>query len=298
MFSQFFGNYLLKRRLINPEQLREVLALQDAVRVKIGILAIDAGYMNAAQVEEVHHLQTSLDKRFGEIAIDKGYLDEDQLNDVLGQQNKRHLLVSQALIDKEIMTFEQVETALIEYKKESGLSEVEFEALKNNDLDTVSKALVKLPDLGDPTVYTEYFSLFIRNLIRFIDNGIAIEPAEKIAEQELECLIHQELVGRFRIFTGLAGPEEGMAEFARRFAKMEVNGMDEVGRDALGEFMNVHNGLFLSKLSNDWVELELYPAEYKQGGSIKAVGVVYAIPFSLPFGSFTFYLGLGSPVIR
>ncbi len=105
MFSQFFGNYLLHRKLVNTTQLREVLALQDTVRVKIGILAIDAGFMTAPQVDRVHQLQIKMDKRFGEIAIKEGYLNEDQLTDLLGQQNKRHLILSQALIDKGILTF-------------------------------------------------------------------------------------------------------------------------------------------------------------------------------------------------
>ena len=108
----------------------------------------------------------------------------------------------------------------------------------------------------------------------------------------------QELDGRYKIFTGFAGQERDMAEFASRFAKMDVNGMDEVARDALGEFMNVQNGLFLSKLSNDWVELELVPSEFKRDGSLVSIGVVYKIPFTLPFGEFTFFIGLGSPVFN
>jgi hypothetical protein len=60
----------------------------------------------------------------------------------------------------------------------------------------------------------------------------------------------------------------------------------------------VQNGLFLSKLSNDWVELELLPPECQSDGIIRAVGVAYAIPFSLPFGEFTFFIGLGSPIFN
>lgn len=298
MFSQFFGNYLLQRGLISAPQLREALALQDSVRVKLGVLAIDAGYLNAEQVERTNALQAQRDKRFGEIAIDEGYLDEDQLSELLGQQNKRHLLISQALIDKELLGFEDIQRVLEDYRRDSGLSDIEFEALKRNDVDTVARAMVKMPDLGDSKIYGEYFALFVRNLIRFIDNGILLQAAERVRESSFEALVHQEMDGRFKIFTGLAGSREAMVEFAARFAKMEVEGYGDLAVDSLGEFLNTQNGLFLSKLSNECVELELYPSESRTDGVLKSVGVVYAAPFSLPFGSFTFYMGLGSPVFK
>ena len=298
MFSQFFGNYLRKRGCITLEQLREVLALQDSVRVKLGVLAIDAGYMTAAQVEEVHNLQSTIDKRFGEIAIDRGILDQDKLSALLGQQNKRHLFISQALIDKGVMSFETFAGCLEDYKKESGLSEKAFEALKANDVDAVAEALVQLPELGESKMYVDYFALFVRNLVRFIDDHILLEKAVKVDLEAFDCLICQEIEGRYKFFTGVAGAESAMAEFASRFAKMAVDGMDEVARDSLGEFMNVHNGLYLSKLSNEWVELELLPPEYKHNGSLISVGAAYKIPFALSFGQFVFFIGVGSPVFN
>jgi len=298
MFSHFFGHYLLENKHITAEQLREVLALQDSVRVKIGILAIDAGYMTAEQVEIAHRLQATFDMRFGEIAIGKGYLTEDQLTDLLSKQSKRHLLVSQALADKGIMSFEDIERVLAAYRRDSGFSEAEYEALKENDMDAVAASLARMPELGDPEVYAGYFALFTRNLVRFIDPGIVIRRAEKVTVTPFEHLVHQEMDGRFKIFTGLSGSSAAMAEFASRYAKMGLMDYDDMARDALGEFMNVQNGLFLSKLSNDWVELELSPPGFQNGGAIRSVGVAYAIPFTLPFGEFTFFIGLGSPVFN
>jgi len=298
MFSQFFGNYLRKRGCITNEQMRDVLALQDSVRVKLGVLAIDAGYMDAKQVEKVHGLQSKMDKRFGEIAIELGLLDEEKLSNLLSHQNKRHLFISQALLDKGIMTFEAFEGYLNDYKKDSGFSAKEFEALKNNDIDSITQALVQMPELGDSKMYVEYFALFVRNLVRFIDDHILLDGAQKVRQEDFDCLIHQEIDGRFKFFTGFSGAEPAMAEFATRFAKMEVSGMDAVAQDSLGEFMNIHNGLFLSKLSNDWVELELLPPEYKSRGNLKSIGVVYRIPFALPFGQFVFFIGVGSPVFN
>lgn len=89
MFNQYFGNYLLEKNLIKPEELRMVLAQQQSVKVKLGVLAIDAGYMNAEQVDKIHKLQAAKDKRFGELAIEEGYLIENQVVELLNAQKNQ-----------------------------------------------------------------------------------------------------------------------------------------------------------------------------------------------------------------
>jgi hypothetical protein len=297
MFSHFFGNYLLNCRLIKPEQLRRILDLQESVHVKLGILAIDAGYMTADQVGRVNQLQAKMDKRFGEIAVEHGYLSEAQRSQLLGQQNKRHLLISQALIDQDILSFEQIEYVLSKYKQDSGLSEIEFEALKNNDVESIVAALVKMPRLGDSGIYAQYFSLFIRNLIRFIDNDIYFERAAAIEQQPFDCLVYQAAEGGgYRFFTGFEGPEQAMVTFSAWHAKTVITDVDELAIDSLGEFLNIHNGLFLTSLSNELIELELMPPEFQRDGGLQSAGALYRIPFTLSFGSFNFFIGDRTPV--
>lgn len=47
MFSQYFGQYLLNEKYLTAEQLKASLEYQQSVRLKLGVLAINAGYMNA-----------------------------------------------------------------------------------------------------------------------------------------------------------------------------------------------------------------------------------------------------------
>lgn len=156
-----------------------------------------------------------------------------------------------------------------------------------------------MPHLSNPEIYVQYFALFIRNLVRFIDSDVYFERAEAVEQQPFDCLIHQEMEGRYKIFTGFDGSVQAMVKFSALFAKMAIDSMDEVAHDSLGEFMNVQNGLFLSSLSNEWVELELMPSEFQRNGKLKSVGgVVYRIPFTLSFGKFNFFIGVGSPVFN
>jgi hypothetical protein len=74
MFNKYFGNYILRKNIINHNDLKTVLEKQHSTRVKLGVLAIESGYMSAAEVTKVHRLQSVQDKRFGEIAIEEAHV--------------------------------------------------------------------------------------------------------------------------------------------------------------------------------------------------------------------------------
>ena len=46
MHTQFFGNFLLNKGIITPEQLIEALKVQSSTHKKFGTLAIHSGYMS------------------------------------------------------------------------------------------------------------------------------------------------------------------------------------------------------------------------------------------------------------
>lgn len=295
MFNQYFGNYLLKKQIVTPQQLRIVLEEQKSIRVKLGVLAIDAGYMNADQVNRVHKLQTARDKKFGELAIEEGYLTAVQLDELLSSQKKSNVLLGQALIDKGYFTFEKYESVLREYYQDSGLNTEEIKALKDNDIEQIIQIFLKAVSRPDYSLSYDYFELFVRNLIRFIDDEIRLEEAREIPSYNYEHLVTQRMEGQQNFFTGFAGPENTMAGFAAAFMASfasvyaeGINGMDEMAKDALGEFMNCQNGLFLSNLSHKNMELDLFPSEVKANGALKPITNIYLIPCHLSFGKIDF----------
>ena len=58
MFTQYFGNYLIESGIISAEQFKEALQQIKDKRAKLGVLAIEAGYMTPAQVEEAVSMQS------------------------------------------------------------------------------------------------------------------------------------------------------------------------------------------------------------------------------------------------
>ena len=67
MFAQFFGGYLFNHKLCTAEDLTQAFEAKKHTRLRLGVLAINAGLMTAEQVEHVNITQQSVDKRFGDL---------------------------------------------------------------------------------------------------------------------------------------------------------------------------------------------------------------------------------------
>ena len=72
MYTQFFGNYLLSNGYVTQEQLFSAMQRQADNHLKLGTLAIHAGYMNASEVDDTVIHQTHQDRKFGELAVELG----------------------------------------------------------------------------------------------------------------------------------------------------------------------------------------------------------------------------------
>ena len=278
MFSAFFGNYLLNKGIVTAQQLSKVLENQKEIRLKLGTLAINDGFMTSNQVETVHDIQGREDRRFGEIAIEKGYITEEQLNSLLKQQQSEHLLLAQALMDENIITMDRFEEELNTYKKEFSLNDEEFEALKNNDVDMIVRAFVAFEDTNLTQIYIDYVSLFLKNMIRFIDPNIRIDRVIKVDNFNAIHMVKQSIKGEQEIFTGIFAEEEPFLSLAGIYAEEKFDEVDDFAKDAAGEFLNLHNGIFVVNLSNDGVEMNLNIQEYVRDVKITTEKNLYQIP--------------------
>ena len=169
MFTQFFGNYLFNEKLVTKQQLIEALEMQKFARAKLGVLAINAGYMTAAQVDEVHAEQQRMDKRFGDIAVEKGYMTESQVETLLSNQKQAHLVIGQALVDKGYLTNEQFANALAKYKENNLIEERDFTDDQNRKIDTIIRNFYIFNTFdSDVEFFTEYTSLPLYFLFKFV----------------------------------------------------------------------------------------------------------------------------------
>ena len=65
--------------------------------------------------------------------------------------------------------------------------------------------------------------------------------------------------GDYKIFTGFFGEGEALKIIAEAYAKEEFEVIDIDVVDAACEFLNCNNGLFATKLSNEYVDVDMLP---------------------------------------
>ncbi|MCP1143497.1 hypothetical protein MKZ01_01920 [Lysinibacillus endophyticus] len=287
MFSQYFGHYLLNRGLITREQLADALEYQKTVHVKFGVIAVDEGFMTTAQVEEVHEKQRQMDKRFGEIAVELGYLTESQVEALISHQKQSHLYLAQALVDREYMTIDEFGAALNEYKKENSLSDEQFEAIRNGNIDALVQQLL-VSDEEKAAKYGRYLSLFAKNMIRFIDDQVYLEVSEDNNITPSNWLIKQDIIGAAPLFTGISTDDQTLLYIASIYAEEELTQVDAFAKDAVSEFLNLHNGIYLVNMSNWGTELNMNPQQIIENASIS--GELFTVNVVTAKGTFQLVL--------
>lgn len=281
MFTQYFGQYLLNRGYLTPEQLQECLELQKDTRLKLGVLAVNAGYMTANEADMINEEQKRYDKRFGELAIELGYLKREQVEELLSSQKFGHLLLGQAIVDKEYMTLQEFEKAIKEYKKDYSITDEEFDALQRDDVNEIVNTFIKIERSKNEKVLKGYLALLTRNLIRFIDAEAIISEVIKLEKYEGKFTAKQVIKGKLNLATYIEAEEKSFIKFASKFAEEELNSVDEMAEASVGEFLNLHNGIFLVNMSNTGVDLEMSPQEVYSNIKVKNI---YKVSIDLSFG--------------
>ena len=275
MFGVYFGKYLQDIGVLTNQQYEDIIKTSRTSKVKMGLLAVNEGYMTQAQAEEVNQLQAMQDARFGDIAVSKGYLTDEQVSELLKKQGDSYLLFVQALIESDIFTLEDIQKHLNHYKKSERLTSLYLAAIKSSDIDKIIPIFLR--DSNAPTVIKDYVALMARNIVRFIDSKVRFDKIERIHTYTNKYISSQCFTGDYELFIGICG--EGDKVFAESYAKEEFAQIDEDCLDAVCEFINVCNGLFASKLSQEEVQIDMLPPNmYTDSTTISTEGMMYKLP--------------------
>lgn len=292
MFSQFFGQFLLNQGLLSSEVLLSVLDETSDTHVKLGTMAISEKLLSPAQVEEIHTLQAQQDKRFGQIAIEQNYLSADQLDQLLASQKNEHHQMVQVLFDRGLFNLQELDRILEDYREANALDEKSLEALKNGEVDTYVDLFLDLHEAFDAETCRDYVSLYLKNFIRFIDHNIRFEALRKAEDYQATYLTTQVLEGSKRIITGIGGSGDAFIQLASRFAQEPESEIEDIMEDAVGEFLNLQNGLFTVNMSDKGVELEMAPQIYLTRALLCGSQTYYILPVIAPWGRTDLVLGL------
>jgi len=284
MFSQFFGQFLLNRGYLTSAELLDVLNRTSQAHVRLGVMAMGHKLLTADQVEEIHAIQAREDKRFGQIALDLGYLTGDQLDELLAGQKNEHMQMVQVLLDSKLFSLDDLDRLLEEYRDSNAMDEVALQALMDGQVDTYVDLFLNLQDAFDPVSCREYVCLFLKNFIRFIDRGICFEPIQCPENYHNTYLATQVLEGKNRMLTGIGGSGEALLELASRFSQEPISEIEDLMADAVGEFLNLQNGIFTVNMSDQGVEMEMEPQIFLTNPNIPGKMGLWVLPISSSWG--------------
>ena len=290
MYAQFIGNFLLSHELITTEQLLAAMELKNAKHLRLGTLAMHAGYLSASEIEHIRILQTHQDKRFGEIAVEVGLLTEGQVDELLAQQTPGYIAFGQALIDMGIVDNYEWERLVADYISENEINELDFDESARERIEEMFFQYSE--HKGGPareSYKTTFTTLLFNNLIRFIGDDFTPLRGEDFPEYPTEFCVSQEIKGRLHLKLYIDMPKESCLEFASRYVGEDFTEFDEYVEASLMDFLNLHNGLFcVNKSNSDNIELTLEPPMVEEGPLLVFDQPSTVMPIIYPFGVVNF----------
>ncbi|BBM86070.1 chemotaxis protein CheX [Candidatus Uabimicrobium amorphum] len=249
MSVKFFGQFLLERGRILKEELMDALDFQKSVNVKLGTLALDAGYLKAEQIEGIHSEQQRTDKMFGEIALEQNLLSPEQLEELLVIQKNERITLGEALVQKGYLTLGDLEVELTAYKEEQkGYTVQARQAIEN---------------LQGGQIADTFLDVTAKLLLRLVD--MEVQPIESHNDKEriapFMWNVYQQFFGDTDGTYIISLSDEPFLKIASQVAHEKIWEVNDFAKDSVMEFANIVVGNTASKLSQEDIRVDLKPSK-------------------------------------
>jgi hypothetical protein len=103
-----FGEYLLSRNLVTPEQLSRALESQRTYTRPLGKLAREMGYISRKENVQVLLENVRSKNRYGDIAVERGLLTRQQVDELVEIQKRDSVMIGNLLVEDEVLTKKQL----------------------------------------------------------------------------------------------------------------------------------------------------------------------------------------------
>jgi CheY-specific phosphatase CheX len=247
MPAKFFGQFLLERGKILKEEFLDALNFQKSSSVKLGTMALNAGYLTADQVERIHQEQQHTDKLFGEIAIQLKYLTPEQVQELLIMQKNESISFGDAVVQKGYLTLHELEA--------------EISAYKHTQEEVTKRIYRAVTQLKNSKITEVFLDLTIKLLRRFADLEMQVVETHNDPQRITPHLwnISQEFFGDISGTYLLSLSDSLLLRIASGVADEKLSKIDDFAKDGVKEFVNILVGNSVSKLSHEGVRLNLKP---------------------------------------
>jgi CheY-specific phosphatase CheX len=250
MGVKFFGQYLLEKNLITPEQLVETVEYQESKNLKFGEYALSKGYLTKEDIKRIQEEQKHVDMKFGEIAVKLNILTPEQVEEILRMQKNEHIFIGEALVKKGFLTPEVLERELALFKEDQSkyiTGEITVpEGVKNPEI---------VKDMVDMTqkMFQRIVHLNVKIDEGFISNK---EP------QGDSLMISVPLYGSLNYVYTLSTPWEISELVAEAIMGEDIkNESKELIIDGVKEFCNIVCGNIIAKLARRGKKVDIKPPQ-------------------------------------
>ena len=203
MFSRLFGQFLLQEGVVSASALSSAMGRLGEVRPLIGMLALAQGFMTPAQVVEVSAAQKkSLALR--RAPIERGYL---TVRSRVHHLRRRASTCCSADTGAGRHPVARGFLRLDSYRRQSGLTDEGFEAVKANDVDAVVRSVLSGRRGPGRALAVEWGVVFMKSLVRFVDPGVAIDPLAEADYKGLRGFV-QRISGDQRLTAFMAADDD------------------------------------------------------------------------------------------
>ncbi len=137
-----------------------------------------------------------------------------------------------------------------------------------------------------------YVAELMFNLARFVDESAIYDSSTIVKELPENCFLSQYINGGYNAFTAIYAEEDVLTEFAAKYSKFKIDKYDALVNELIGDFLNLHNGLFIVNLSDtEDVDASLdVPILEKPETAFELFGTTYILPVEFDFGTVNFVL--------
>lgn len=241
MNSLYFAQYLLNVGEISSEELPDILAESVAVEPEMALLALHEGMMSGEQIQALG----ASAQEFPEAAQRGKFLAASQIARLKTMAPDDSVRIAQILLHKHQYDYRQLGALLAASRQGKPLR------------DAVQRMQGELLSM-EAERYYGFVKIFLRSVIRFMDTpAVVAREAPFFGGEQKTYVVSQRMVGDLNMVTGLLAREDVFLEMARRYSHEEIQAVDEMAIDSLGEFLNVVNGLFIVDMANQEMDIDL-----------------------------------------
>ena len=112
-----FGTFLVEQGMATPENIIHALDLQRAKQKPVGRIALEYRLLEMNQLFNILNRQADTQLRFCDIALALGYLTREQVDFIRSIQTGSRPKTGELLLEMGVLSREQLENALEAYKK-------------------------------------------------------------------------------------------------------------------------------------------------------------------------------------